>query len=348
MARGKPVVGLDIGSSSVKLCQLKRSKKGWALQAFGLVPLPQEAIVDGALMNAGAVTDAISELVRSHHVKVKDAAIAISGHSVIIKKINLPSMTPDELDEQIRWEAEQYIPFDINDVHLDVQILKAAPTPQAQMDVLLVAAKKDMINDYVQVVSDAGLQATICDVDAFAVENAFEANYDLSPSETIVIVNIGATKSNINVLSKGTSAFTRDLNIGGNAYSEEIQKRLGVSYDEAEALKLEGESSSAEMASVVAQVNDNLAAEIQRTLDFYAATSADAQFAHIYLSGGSAKLATLAQTLGARLGAACEVMTPFRRIEIDSKKFDFDYIKSVGPQASVALGLATRVLGDKP
>jgi type IV pilus assembly protein PilM len=347
VARGKPVVGLDIGTSSVKLCQLRRTKKGYALQSFGLVPLPSEAIVDGALMNAGAVSDAISELIRSHKVRSKETAIAISGHSVIIKKSNLPPMTPDELDEQIRWEAEQYIPFDINDVNLDVQIVKAAPTPQSQMDVLLVAAKKDMINDYVQVVTDSGLSATICDVDAFAVENAFEANYDVPPSETVAIVNVGAIKTNINVLSKGMSAFTRDMSIGGNAYSEEIQKRLGVAYDEAEAMKIGGETGSRELEAAIALVNDNVATEVQRSLDFYSATAADAQFARIYLAGGTAKLASLAQALGQRLGVPCEVLSPFRRIEIDESVFDADYIKSIGPQAAVAVGLATRYLGDK-
>ena len=353
MARARPIVGLDIGSSSVKICVLKPTKKGFALQSFGMVPLPSEAIVDGALMNSSVVTDAIGELVRSHKVRIKECAIAISGNSVIIKKINLPSMTADELDEQIRWEAEQYIPFDINDVNLDVQILRPAATPQAQMDVLLVAAKKDMINDYVQVVTEAGLIPTICDVDTFAVENAFEQNYDISLTETIVLVNIGAAKANINVLSKGVSSFTRDINVGGNAFSEEIQKRLNVSYDEAEALKIGGGTKDQdgvvpqEVEAVIQQVNEQVASEVQRTLDFYAATSADNQFARVYISGGSAKLSSLAKTLEQRIGAPVEVMQPFRRLEIDDRKFDAEFIKNLAPQAAVSVGLAMRFLGDK-
>jgi type IV pilus assembly protein PilM len=353
VARAKPIVGLDIGSSSVKLCVLKPVKSGYALQSFGLVPLPSEAIVDGALMNSSAVTDAISELVRSHKVKIKEAAIAISGNSVIIKKINLPSMTADELEEQIRWEAEQYIPFDINDVNLDVQILRPAATPQSQMDVLLVAAKKDMINDYVQVVTEAGLIPIVCDVDTFAVENAFERNYDVPQGETVVLINIGAAKANINVISKGVSSFTRDINVGGNAFSEEIQKRLNVSYDEAEALKIGGGNKDPdgvvphEVDNVIQQVNEQVATEVQRTLDFYAATSADNQFSKIYLSGGSAKLGSLGKTLSSRIGAPVEILQPFRRLEVDERKFDSEYMKNLAPQAAVCVGLAMRYIGDK-
>ena len=174
----KLAVGLDIGSSGVKLVQLKEKKGGYALQAFGIAPLPPEAIVDGALMNSGAIVSAIQELVEQHKVKAKEVAIGIGGHSVIIKKISMPRMSQEELDESIQWEAEQYIPFDVKDVNIDTQILSPEANAAGQMDVLLVAAKKDMINDYTSVCAEAGLTATVVDVDAFAVQNAFEANYD--------------------------------------------------------------------------------------------------------------------------------------------------------------------------
>ncbi len=351
MRRQRPVVGLDIGSSAIKLCVLKPQKGGFGLQAFGMLPLPHEAIVDGALMNASVVIDAIGELVRSHKVKIKEAAIAISGNGVIIKKINLPSMTPDELEDNIRWEAEQYIPFDINDVNIDVQILRPAPTPQAQMDVLLVAAKKEMINDYVQVVTEAGLVPTVCDVDTFAVENAYEGNYDTSAVETVVLINIGATKANLNVLSRGVSSFTRDLNIGGNVFSEEIQRRLAVSYDHAEELKVGGKGESRslprEVEAAIQQVNEQVASEVQRSLDFYAATSADGQIGKIFLSGGSAKLESLGRTLSQRIGAPVEMLQPFRRLDVDESKFDIEHIKRLAPQAAVSVGLAMRYAGDK-
>src|SRR6266545_7360443 len=181
MAKSKLAVGLDIGSSSVKLVQLRERKGGYALHAFGVAKLPPETIVDGALMNSAAVVQAIQDLFAEHKVRTKEVAIGVRGHSVIIKKIALPRMLQEELDDSIQWEAEQYIPFDVKDVHIDTQILTPEADAAGQMDVLLVAAKKDMINDYTSVCAEAGLLPTVVDVAAFAVQNAYEANYDLSP-----------------------------------------------------------------------------------------------------------------------------------------------------------------------
>src|SRR5438128_739327 len=196
MAKSKLALGLDIGSSSVKLVQLKEAKRGYILEAFGVAALPPEAIVDGALMNSTAIVEAIRGLVSQYKLKNREAAIGVSGHSVIIKKISMPKMTQEELEESIQWEAEQYIPFDVKDVNIDVQILTPAEvdTGTGQMDVLLVAAKKDMINDYTSVVSEAGLTPVVVDVDAFAVQNSFEVNYELPKNETIVLVNAGTAK----------------------------------------------------------------------------------------------------------------------------------------------------------
>jgi type IV pilus assembly protein PilM len=191
VAKGN-LIGLDIGSSSVKVCQLKEARKStYQLQCFGMIPLPPEAIVDGSIMNQTAVVDAVRELMVSQKIKLKDVAVSVSGHSVILRKINLPVMTREELDESIQWEAEQYIPFDINDVNIDVSILNDH-NDQGQMDVLLVAAKKDMINDYINVVREAGLQPHVVDVDSFAVQNAFEVNYNLPVGETVALINVGA------------------------------------------------------------------------------------------------------------------------------------------------------------
>jgi type IV pilus assembly protein PilM len=168
MAREKLCVGIDIGASSVKLCQLKSSKKGYVLDHFGMVPLPPEAIVDGALMNSARIVEAVQELVASAKIKNKQVAISLSGHSVIIKKIPLPQMSKEELDEQIQWEAEQFIPFDIQDVNIDVQIVREQAAQQGQMEVVLVAAKKDLVNEYTSVIIEAGLEPVICDVEPSA------------------------------------------------------------------------------------------------------------------------------------------------------------------------------------
>src|SRR5438874_1483405 len=219
MAKGKLALGLDIGSSSVKLVQLKEAKRGYVLEAFGVAPLPPEAIVDGALMNSTAIVEAIRQLITQYKLKSREVAIGVSGHSVIIKKISMPRMTQEELEESIQWEAEQYIPFDVKDVNIDTQILNPdANDATGQMDVLLVAAKKDMINDYTTVVSEAGLLPVVVDVDAFAVQNMFSANYDPSPNETVVLINAGASVVNINIITKGITTFTRDVTIGGNQF----------------------------------------------------------------------------------------------------------------------------------
>jgi type IV pilus assembly protein PilM len=352
MAKSKLAVGLDIGSSSVKLVQLREKKGGYALHAFGVAKLPPETIVDGALMNSAAVVQAIQELVAEHKVKAKDVAIGVRGHSVIIKKISLPRMSQEELDDSIQWEAEQYIPFDVKDVNIDTQILTPEADAAGQMDVLLVAAKKDMINDYTSVCAEAGLTATVVDVDAFAVQNAYEVSYEDSPGETVVLINVGAAVTNINILSGGTTTFTRDVTMGGNSFTEEIQKQLNISHDEAEALKIGGQGETdavvpQEVERVIQGVAEQLAGEIQRSLDFYAATAADSHIGRVYLSGGTARIPALFKVIEQRAGVAVEILNPFKGIEVDNRHFDPAFLTQSAASAAVAVGLALRRAGDK-
>ena len=351
MGRGKLAVGIDIGSSSVKLVHLRQKKAGYVLQAFGTAPLPPEAIIDGALMNSAAVTHAIETLVSTQKVKTKDVAIGVRGHSVIVKKISLPRMTQDELDESIQWEAEQYIPFEVNDVNIDTQILATADDPAGQMDVLLVAAKKEMINDYTSVCVEAGLSPAVVDVDAFAVQNAYELSYQLPPTETIVLINAGAAVTNINILADGVTTFTRDVTTGGNVFTEEIQKQLSVSYEEAEALKIGGHGDSdavvpQEVDRIVQSVAEQLADEIQRSLDFYAATTPNRSISRIFLSGGTARVTQLVKAIEQRAAVGVELLNPFKGIDIDARRFDEGLISGASTAAAVAVGLALRRAGD--
>ncbi len=349
MARNKLVVGLDIGSSCIKMIQLKESKRGYSLHNLGVAPVPPEAIVDGALMNAPAIVDAIQELMAAQGIKRgREVATSISGHSVIIKKIGMPPMTREDLEDSMQWEAEQYIPFDMSEVNIDVDILRQE-NESGQMDVLLVAAKKDMISDYTSVISEAGLTPQVVDVDAFAVQNAFETSYGLPEDDTIVLINIGASVININVISSGVSVFTRDVAMGGNQFTEDIQKQLNVSYDEAEALKLGGEVGAdadsvvpQEIERVIQQVSDPMAGEIQRSLDFFAATSADANFSRIYLSGGSASVPALFKAIENRAGVPVELMNPFKGIEVDERRVDPNFIHQATPMWGVVVGLGLR------
>jgi type IV pilus assembly protein PilM len=353
MAREKLCIGIDIGASAVKLCQLKKRKQGYHLDAFGHVPLPTETVVDGALMNSARVVEAIQELLASHRIKNKQAALSVSGHAVIIKKIPLPQMTREELEQSIQWEAEQFIPFDMADVYLDVQIVRQAAAQQGQMEVVLVAAKKDFVNEYTSVLMEAGLEPSVLDVDSFAIETMFENNYETDRNATVVLVNVGAAKTNINILARGISSFTRDLTVGGNSFTEEIQRQLNVTLEEAEALKLGGRDNQqtvpdavvpADVERAMGTVAETLTTEIQRSIDFYSATSADPPPSKIYLTGGTARVRALATAIEHRVRTPVEVVNPFRRI--DTAGFDPAYLTTVGPAAAVAVGLAMRWPGD--
>jgi len=315
----KQCIGLDIGSSAVKAVQLKKKGNGWALQAFGMQPLVPPTNVDGTIMEQGPVPEAIRQLWARLKLKTKDVAIAIAGHSVIIKKITVPMMKPEELAANIRNEAEHHIPFGRDDVEIDYHVTNPM-TPSGQTELLLVAAKKEVVSDYVQVVRDAGLVPTVVDVAAFASQNGFEANYALDGRETVVLINIGAAISNINIVRAGVSLFTRDVTIGGNAYTEEIQKQMGIAADEAEAYKVGGSQTEdgvvpQEVIRVMEGVSEVMAGEFQRSLDFFLATTADANVTRIVLAGGSSKVASLHRAIERRSRLPLEVADACQNVQ---------------------------------
>src|SRR5207342_1563229 len=267
----RQLVGLDIGSSGIKLVQLKENRGRYTLQKFGFKPLEPEVIVDGTVMDEGRVVTAIKELFDETNIKVKQVAVSISGHAVIIKKISLPPMPDDELEGQVRLAAEQYIPFDINEVNIDFSVLpssEAAGDTHGEMSIILVAAKKDKINELTELVKGAGLFPLVMDVDAFAIENMHAINYPVSQEDTTALVNIGASVMNINIVRGGTSLFTRDIPIGGNRYTEAIQREIGMSYEEAEQAKKGERKTQGSMATVLDSVNAEVASEIARTIDY--------------------------------------------------------------------------------
>ncbi len=347
----KSIVGLDIGSSSVKVAECVVKGKGTELARVGVAPLPAEAIVQGAFLNSGAITEAIQQAIEAADIKTKNVATAVSGHSVIVKKISLPTMTRDELEESIRWEAEQYIPFDINEVNLDFQIMEGVEV-EGQMDVLLVAAKKDLIDDYVHVITDAGLTPSVIDVAAFAVENAFDANYDSDPDEVVALVNIGSQVVNINIIAGGSPAFTRDISTGGSVYTEEIQKTLSVSWEEAERMKIGGtgpeESQDVlpqEVEEAMQNVTDTVLGEISRSLDFFSATAAESRIGRVVMSGGGAKVSGLEAAFQTKTNLPVERFNPLARVT-PSPRLDAEFLEDAGPSLAVALGLALRRMDD--
>ena len=346
------LLGLDIGSGSVKVLQLTEAKGKLKIERFGTKSLPAEMIVDGAIMDGLGVVTAIKELAGEQKLKNKNVAFSISGTSVIVKKITLPSMPVEELEKQITFEAEQYIPFDINDVYLDFHILTQEGQPgegQAEMEVLLVATKKDKLNDYANAVREAGLTPKIVDVDAFAIENMYCANYDVIPAELTALVNIGASVMNINVLKGGVSVFTRDITIGGNRYSERIQQDLGLSLDDAEAAqkgRYPGVNEAA-LNEAIAAVDMEVATEIGRSFDYFRTTSPEDDIARIVVCGGCSKTKSLPARISEQVGIETSVANPFAKLDATGLKMSREELAEVAPDAAVVVGLALRREGDR-
>ena len=352
--RSRSLVGLDVGDSAIKVVQLKEIGKGrgWQVTKLGCEPLSAEAIVDGAIMDAELVTETIRRLFERCRISTSTpVATALSGHSVIVKRISLPVMSEAELDESIHWEAEQYIPFDIEDVNLDYKILEGSSlSGEGNMDVLLAAAKKEKINDYVGVISQAGLNTSTVDIASFAIQNTFEANYEFEPDQVIALVDVGAAVSSITVLFGGTSVYWRDINIGGNQYTDAVQKELNLSGEEAERLKRGEEIDGMpyeRVLPILSAVNDDVGTEIQKTLDFFKQISAtDQSLDSLYLSGGAAQVIHLKESLAERMNCQVEILNPFRKITPNGRDVPPEAINELLPTASVAVGLALRRVGD--
>lgn len=360
ISKKSQVIGIDVGSHSVKLVQLLRKKKKPELMNVGIIPLPEGTFVDGMTENPNLVSDAIKQLVASEKIKTKYAVTSVSGESVIIKKINIPKMSKEELAESIKLEAEQYIPFDIKDVNIDFTILSSAvkdldkePYTESedggeQMEVLLVAAKKDIIEQRESILLNAGLTPVVFDLDVFAVENSFNLNYEQEKNQVVSIVNIGASVTNLDIIEEGSSGFTRDILLGGTNYTETIQKQLKVDYEEAEKMKLGlniTEKNKDEIISIIQDVTDSLASEIQKSLDFYS-TAANRNVDQIFLSGGSAKMSGISQLLSEKLDIAVETLNPLLKVSVNKKIFDLEYIADISPLIAVAAGLAFRRFDD--
>jgi type IV pilus assembly protein PilM len=344
------LVGLDIGTSSVKAIQLKRAGRGFELIHLGIAAIPPETIVDGVIMDADAVASTINQIFAENAIKTKEVAVAVSGHSVIVKKIRMTQMKEEELRESIQWEAEQYIPFAIEDVNIDFQIIGPAAAGSQEMDIMLVAVKKDIVNDYQAIISSAGLHTAVVDVDAFALENAYTIAYEIKRDELVALVNLGAAVMTINILKNGVSAFTRDSVFGGSRYTEAIQKGLGLSYDQAEKLKMGQEVEArtfADAKPMIAEVNNELVGEIRRSFDFFRSSSQDEQIHKLVLSGGSALLPGVLEFLSQGLEIPGEIANPLRNIKADPKKFDPEYLEFIAPQTAISVGLAVRQVGDK-
>jgi type IV pilus assembly protein PilM len=359
--RKNQLVGLDIGSNSVKLVEIDHSKKGRVLKNFGVIGLPPEAIVEGAIKEMEVVASAIKTLCRNLKVKNRNVATSISGYSVIVKKIAVGKRGATELERTIQDEAEQYIPFDINDVNLDFDVLEpdlgepqegkgeAQKEDANQMEVMLVAAKKDIVEDYVSLIQLAGLNPVILDVDAFALQNAFEISAS-EPEGFYALVNVGAEELGINAVRKGSSMFTRDSSYGGFQITEGIMSQLKVGYEEAEKIKLGGVKPGKDqevLEEIFTSVVSGWVQEIKRALDFLATTYPQESIGKIFLSGGSCRLPGFRRYLELETEIPVEELNPFANLIVNDRLFDPKYLGYMAPQAAVAVGLGLRHIGDK-
>jgi len=350
------LVGVDIGSHSIKVAEIEESKHGMILKNFGMIGLPQEAIVEGSIKEMEIVSAALRNLLKNLRIKNKNIATSVSGYSVIVKKITIPRKEEVALERSIQNEAEQYIPFDINDVNLDFQILPSEIKDEKEeekeelMDVLLVAAKKDIVEEYISLFHLTELTPIVLDIDAFALQNAFEiSNFEQSGCHAIV--HIGAQQLTINVVRDGVSIFTRDSSYGGSQITSEMQKRLEVSYEEAEKIKLGAIPMELDHRPIIEDIFSSVitkwAQEIKRALDFVATTFVDIKVDNILLSGGSSLIPGFSKYLGLETGLPIEMLNPFSNLEVKEKIFDAAYLNYSAPIAVISIGLALRSIGDR-
>jgi type IV pilus assembly protein PilM len=349
------LVGVDIGSHSIKVAEIDDTTRGMVLKNFGTIGLPQDAIVEGSIKEMEIVSAALKNLLQNLKIKNKNVAVSVSGYSVIVKKITIPRKEERDLEGSIQSEAEQYIPFDINDVNLDYQILYSGGEEEEEgkesyMDVLLVAAKKDIVEEYISLLQLTELNPAILDIDAFALQNTFEIS-DHEQSGCHALVHIGAQHLTINVIKDGISIFTRDSSYGGSQVTGEIQKKLNISYQEAERIKLGAKPIGAQQGPTIEETFTSTVTrwgqEIKRALDFVTTTFTDIKVDDILLSGGSSLIPGFTKYLGLETGLKIDTLNPFANMEIREKSFDIGYLNYSAPIAVISIGLALRSIGDR-
>ncbi len=358
----KGLVGLDIGSHSIKVVEIEHSKLGRVLRNIGMIATPQDAIVEGSVKDVEAVSAAIKSLFRNLKIRNKNVAISLSGYSVIAKKIVLDEMEESEMEKAIKLEAEKYIPYGINEVNLDYTVLnsenpmgessdeKAGSGFSDKMDVLLVAGKNDVIDEYVELIQTANLNLGVIDIDVFAIQNAAEISLD-NPEGSYAIITVGASELGINTIHNGLSVFSRDSSYGGTQITKAIMSEFDVPFEEAEGMKLGGvdldDNKIAEIEKIIASTVLKWIREIKHALDFVASTYPGEAMEKIFVSGGSSETPGFKLHLERETEIHVTGLNPFRYLVANSKFFDPGYLQYLGPQAGVAVGLALRSIGDK-
>lgn len=340
----KGLVGLDLGSSSIKTIELGRRGNQYELVNLAVAELPEGAIADGAIKDGAAVAGAISKLFAENHITASNVATSVSGHSVLVKRIAVAGESPDQVAEAVVEEAEQALQLDLNEVMWDYHVLGPAPGRNAY-DVMLVAVKRDKLKSYTDVVEQAGMHAVVVDTDAFALENAFEMSYQPARDRVVALVDIGASTTNVNIVRNGVPLFTRDLSTGAAPLTEAFGKgadRGSSIAGQPERGKVENEAPSEARAAQMRVALEPLLQEIHKTFDFFKQTGSVGGIQQLYVAGGVACVPDLAGILQEQLGIPAEVMNPFQRVTFHDPKWDRDAVSELAPRLGVAMGLALR------
>lgn len=339
---GSSFVGLSIGSSCIKIVEIAKYKKAYKLIHFGVLQLPEDVIVNREIVNQIALVESLKTLLSQMKLRSKMVCSSLSGTSLIIKRMSLEVQNMREIQDQVFWEAEQYLPFDVSEVVMDFDIV--SKTKDNKVDLILVAVKKSVLESYMDCIVDAGLKVKVMDVDFFALQTIFEFTYPISPSEAAAIVDIGACSMKMVVSQNGVPVFTKDSSVGGKNLTVEIQKHLNLSYVDAEALKLgeQGGNFPQEVNDLMQVASEGFAAEIKRSIDFYNASSSSAPISYIVLAGGSAKIPGLAKAIEDLVKISTQLINPFNSIVYDTKVFSSEYLNAISALSAVPLGLALR------
>jgi type IV pilus assembly protein PilM len=344
-------VALDIGSSSIKMVEASIDKSGYRILSLGILPLPANSIQNNMVVDSKPVVETIRKLVETSGVKSKQVISAVPGRAVIMKKVQMPKQEAAELEANVEFEAQNVIPENLENVNLDHQVLSQSDDGN-RMDVLLVAVKKEIVNSYVDTIEAAGLTPVLMDVDYFALENMYEANYAPEAEKGVVgLIHIGAQYTSITLLHNGISTFTGDLPMGGGSFTDSLAQQLHVGTEAAEAFKMTGlleGKKGLNLESTLRPASDELAEEIRRTVSLYGAVpSEDGDgLKTIYLSGGGAKLIGLRALLEERTGVPVRLSEPFRSFNVN-KNIDRDYLLESAPYFAVGAGLSIRRPADK-
>ena len=343
--RGHPLVGLDIGSSAIKAVELRPQSDGrYKLVGLGVEELSPGCIIDGAVTAKRLVSDAINRIFTEQRIKNKRVATSVSGHSVIVKKISLPAPNDTDRVESIPWEAGQHIPFDTADVSVDYQVLGESTGP-GNLDLLLVAVKNEKIADRTAVITMAGKNPVVVDVDAFALQNAYEINYAPMTRGPSALVDIGASTTTINIVSGTDLLFTRSVALGGHQYTDFIRKEFNLGFSQAQALKHGQPAAGIEpwqTRRVIDSVTEIICREIHKTVDFFRATTRPEHIDRMLVSGGASHTPGLLETLARRFEIQAEKFNSLRNITFDSKRFSPSVLAERAPELAVAVGLALR------